>query len=100
MYITTRPIPKLPNHFRINIKKPILSGHEFSQSVEIISINNFYMDICTIAELRILEMIDDKYICAIEDEFRCAFCLGRNNYDEFMDAEVITLFSLLATEPN
>ncbi len=98
MYIATRPIPTLPNHFKIIIRRPIKLSHELSIKVEVLSINDFYMDTCTIAELRILEIFDGQYICAIEDNSRCAFCVGRDSYDDFLGREVITLLSIYPSE--
>jgi hypothetical protein len=95
MPITTRPIPELPNHFKINIRKPPIVRHELSLKIEVLSINDYYMSICTVANLRILEMINGQYICAIQDDIRSAFCIGKDSYDQFIDADVITLYSVM-----
>jgi hypothetical protein len=95
MPVTTRPIPKLPNHFKIKIRKPTILRHELSLRIEVLSINDFYMSICTVADLRILEMMNNQYICAIQDDVRSAFCIGKDETDEFLETKVITLFSVL-----
>jgi hypothetical protein len=95
MTVVSKAIPKLPDHFKINIRKPPIIRHELSLKIEVLSINDYYMSISTFANLRILEMINGHYICAIQDDTRSAFCIGKDSYDQFMDLDVITLYSVM-----
>ena len=94
MALAPNPIPPLPNHFKIKVKKPDLITHESTLKVQVLSINDFYMMTHIEAELRVLEFNSEQYICAIADNNRSAFCIGRGHHDEYLNQDVITLLSV------